>query len=126
MASRSMKPKHLTEQQEDSVNAENDTALTEVSDDNELEEVSSGSRQIAPDSQKALVRSSFIDYIPAWTPRYFRESIIELSKVTWPTRKEAFNLSGIVLILAVITAIVFGLLDIGVYSVLQFITNHIQ
>jgi preprotein translocase subunit SecE len=47
--------------------------------------------------------------------RYFNETIGELRKVSWPTRKEAFNLTIIVLVVMVLMSLVLGLLD-GVYS----------
>ena len=47
--------------------------------------------------------------------RYFNETIGELRKVSWPTRKEALNLTIIVLIVMVLMSVVLGLLD-GIYS----------
>lgn len=43
--------------------------------------------------------------------RFFRETKGELGKVTWPTRQEAINLTGIVLAVMVVMAIVLGLFD---------------
>lgn len=43
--------------------------------------------------------------------RYVRETRAELAKVTWPTRDEWFRLSGIVLIVTVIMAILLGVAD---------------
>ncbi len=47
--------------------------------------------------------------------RYFAETIGELRKVTWPTRKEATNLTIIVLIVMGIMTGLLGFLD-WVYS----------
>jgi preprotein translocase subunit SecE len=47
--------------------------------------------------------------------RYFGETIAELRKVSWPTRKEAMNLTVIVLIVMVTMSFVLGFLDF-VYS----------
>ena len=44
--------------------------------------------------------------------RYFRETIGELKKVNWPTRKEATNLTIIVLIVTVGMSAFLGLLDL--------------
>ncbi len=44
--------------------------------------------------------------------RYFRETIGELRKVTWPTREEALNLTRIVLIVIVVLSAFLGALDI--------------
>ncbi len=43
--------------------------------------------------------------------RWFNESVGELRKVTWPTRKEATNLTVVVLIVTVIMSIYLGALD---------------
>ncbi len=43
--------------------------------------------------------------------RYFRETTGELKKVNWPTRKEATNLTIIVLIVTVGMSAFLGLLD---------------
>lgn len=43
--------------------------------------------------------------------RYFRETIGELRKVSWPTRTEAINLTRIVVIVIVVLGIVLGVLD---------------
>ncbi len=43
---------------------------------------------------------------------YFQESIEELRKVRWPTRKQAVRLSVITLIFVSVCAIAFGALDV--------------
>ena len=43
--------------------------------------------------------------------RYYRETVGELKKVVWPTRQEAFNLTGIVLVVITVMAIVLGGFD---------------
>ena len=43
--------------------------------------------------------------------RYFNETIGELRKVTWPTRREATNLTLIVLAVTVSIGIYLGLMD---------------
>lgn len=47
--------------------------------------------------------------------RYFRETIGELRKVSWPTREEATNLTIIVLIVVAVMSVILGILDL-VYS----------
>jgi preprotein translocase subunit SecE len=44
--------------------------------------------------------------------RYFRETIGELRKVSWPTRQEAINLTKIVLVVIFAMSIFLGVLDI--------------
>jgi len=43
--------------------------------------------------------------------RYMNETIGELRKVTWPTRKEATNLTAIVIVVTVAVGLFLGLLD---------------
>lgn len=43
--------------------------------------------------------------------RWFRETIAELRKVSWPTRTEALALTRIVIIVMIIMAIILGGLD---------------
>ncbi len=45
--------------------------------------------------------------------RYFRETGAELRKVTWPTRRQARELTTVVVIVVAVTALVLGLLDFG-------------
>jgi len=44
--------------------------------------------------------------------RYFRETIGELRKVSWPTREEATNLTIIVLIVIAVMSVFLGILDL--------------
>ena len=44
--------------------------------------------------------------------RFFRETMGELRKVSWPTRREAINLTRIVLIVIAVLGAFFGILDI--------------
>jgi preprotein translocase subunit SecE len=53
--------------------------------------------------------------------KYFREARAEMRKVTWPTRREALHLTGIVLAVTVLMSIMLWVLDIlftGVVSAL--------
>lgn len=43
--------------------------------------------------------------------QYFRETWFELKKVSWPTRPEAINLTGIVILMTTFLAIVLALMD---------------
>lgn len=43
--------------------------------------------------------------------RYFKETWYELKKVSWPTRREALNLTLMVIAVTVFLAIVLGLMD---------------
>ena len=43
--------------------------------------------------------------------QYFRETYFELKKVSWPTRREAINLTAMVIVVATFLAIVLSLMD---------------
>ena len=43
--------------------------------------------------------------------RYFKETWYELKKVSWPTRREAVNLTGMVVAVTIFLAIVLAVMD---------------
>lgn len=45
--------------------------------------------------------------------KFYRETVGELRKVNWPTTKEAWHLTRIVLIVLALMALVLGIIDIG-------------
>ena len=53
--------------------------------------------------------------------KFFREVRQEVSKVTWPTRKETMVSTAMVLVLVVVAAIFFWFVD----SVIAFSVSHI-
>ena len=53
--------------------------------------------------------------------RYVRETVGELRKVSWPSRREATNLTIIVLIVMVIMSIFLWLVDLGGSGLLELI-----
>lgn len=44
-------------------------------------------------------------------PAYFKESIAELRKVSWPTRQDTIRSTGIVLLFTLATAVFLGVID---------------
>jgi preprotein translocase SecE subunit len=52
-------------------------------------------------------------------PRYFRNSWKELRQVTWPTFKQSRQLTGAVILFAVIFGVVVALLDFGLDKVFK-------
>lgn len=44
--------------------------------------------------------------------RFYRETVGELRKVSWPTRREAANLTTIVLIVIIAMTVILGSLDL--------------
>lgn len=53
--------------------------------------------------------------------RYLRETRAELSKVSWPTRQEAVNLTIIVLVVVAVSASILGSFDFLFAQLFQFI-----
>jgi len=58
-------------------------------------------------AQKRVVRKQ-----PNAIQRLYRETVGELKKVSWPTRREATNLTIIVLIVVAIMVVILGTLDV--------------
>lgn len=44
---------------------------------------------------------------------FFKETIAELRKVTWPTRREATRLTILVIIISVVVGLALGAVDLG-------------
>lgn len=42
---------------------------------------------------------------------FFRETIGELRKVSWPTRREALQLTGLVIVVMIVVGIILGMTD---------------
>ena len=61
---------------------------------------------MAKKSDKRAVRKQ-----PNAISRYFKETIGELRKVSWPTRKEATNLTLVVIVVTLFMSILLGSLD---------------
>ncbi len=45
--------------------------------------------------------------------KFIRETVAELRKVVWPTRKQATNLTVIIIIVALFVGLILGLIDFG-------------
>ncbi|MCW5873788.1 MAG: preprotein translocase subunit SecE [Anaerolineales bacterium] len=56
--------------------------------------------------------------------RWFRETVAELRKVSWPTRAEALALTRIVLIVMIIMAIILGGLDWVFFRFFAWLFGH--
>ena len=55
--------------------------------------------------------------------KWWRETIGELHKVVWPTRKEALRLTWIVIIVMVVMGAVLGALDFGFTKLITLIVG---
>ncbi len=53
--------------------------------------------------------------------RFWRETIGELRKVTWPTPSEAWKMTRLVLIVMVIMALILGVLDFAFSQLIKFL-----
>jgi preprotein translocase subunit SecE len=63
---------------------------------------------------------------PSWPFRllnFFREAKKELSRVTWPTRKETVKSTGVLLVLVAISAAYLGLVDSFLSWVLRLLVG---
>jgi preprotein translocase subunit SecE len=55
--------------------------------------------------------------------KWWRETIGELHKVNWPTRKEALRLTWIVILVMFIMGAVLGLLDFGFTKLISLLVG---
>lgn len=42
---------------------------------------------------------------------YFQEAKVELKKVSWPTKPQTLNLTWVVIVMVIISAVFFGVVD---------------
>jgi preprotein translocase subunit SecE len=54
-----------------------------------------------------------LSFYDRWVPRYVREIISELKKVTWPTREDTTRLTIAVIVVSVAIGLSLGTIDIG-------------
>ena len=68
---------------------------------------------MAKKEEKSVVSEdpNFVQRTIASVRRYINETVGELRKVTWPTRREATNLTIIVLIVTIVMGVYLGFLD---------------
>lgn len=62
---------------------------------------------------------------PNAVQKWWRETIGELRKVVWPTRKEALHLTWIVIVVIVIMGAVLGLLDFGFTKLISLVVGSV-
>lgn len=75
---------------------------------------------IAP-SRRAVVMPSFMYGNPV--TRYIAESITELSKVTAPSTREAWNMTLVVIAFSAVIALILGLADLALLRALSWLIN---
>lgn len=54
---------------------------------------------------------------------YLKSVKAEMKKVVWPTKKELFNYTGVVILISGIISLIVYLLDIGIHRVLALFIN---
>ncbi len=52
---------------------------------------------------------------------FFRETVGELRKVSWPTRREAMQLTGLVIAVMLVIGVILGLTDAGAHGLLNLL-----
>jgi preprotein translocase subunit SecE len=57
--------------------------------------------------------------------KYLKESVLEMKKVTWPTKKETYNYTLMVIGISLGVAIFLGILDYIFAEGFQFLINNI-
>jgi preprotein translocase subunit SecE len=55
--------------------------------------------------------------------RFFRETMAELRRVSWPTWPEARRMTYIVIIVLIVMAIFLGLIDLGARDLLRLLVG---
>jgi preprotein translocase subunit SecE len=50
---------------------------------------------------------------------FFSDTIAEMKKVTWLTRREMIYLTGLVLVVTIATGVILGLIDFGFTQLIQ-------
>jgi preprotein translocase subunit SecE len=62
---------------------------------------------------------------PNAVQKWWRETIGELRKVVWPTRKEALRLTWIVIVVIVVMGTILGLLDFGFTKLISAVVGSV-
>lgn len=55
--------------------------------------------------------------------QFFKEVRVELTKVVWPSRREALKVTGIVILFSLIVAVLLGAIDFGLAKLISVIVD---
>jgi len=80
-----------------------------------------------PEKKAKAKQNRFVAILTALPKRMFgaiRNTISELKKVTWPTRKDLVSYTMIVIVFMVIMAVVVGVLDLGASELISRIISR--
>ena len=107
---------------------EDDESFSDTAD-----ELRSGSSVLAHTDMPSEIRHIEVRprtvHIPEWMmgnffTRYAAESFVELySNTTWPTWREAWNFTFIVIVMAIVIAVILGIADLGLTQVLNWFVH---
>ena len=59
-------------------------------------------------------------YFGSWI-QFFREVKVELTKVTWPSKKQTIGSTAVVIVFVFVIAFFLGLVDIGLSNLIRLI-----
>lgn len=81
-------------------------------------------QQQGPDGKKQAVGIATPNFKRKGLKGFFSDTRTELKKVTWPSRKETFRLTGVVLTVCVMCVTILWLLSTGFGFVLETLLNQ--
>lgn len=55
--------------------------------------------------------------------QYFKDVYAEMKKVTWPSWKQLVTYTGVVLLVVIAFAAIFGVIDLGLEKIFRFIIS---
>jgi preprotein translocase subunit SecE len=79
-----------------------------------------------PKKQKAVAKASIKDRTTGLVDKvrqFLREVRVELSKVTWPTRKDTLASTSVVLVIVILIAAFLGLVDLGLSRLMRILLS---
>ena len=79
-----------------------------------------------PKKQKAVAKASIKDRttgVVDTVRQFLREVRVELSKVTWPTRKDTLASTSVVLVIVILIAAFLGLVDLGLSRLMRILLS---
>ena len=57
---------------------------------------------------------------------YISETIAELKKVTWLSRRDLMYLSGLVLLVTIVVGVILGAIDLGFSDLIKWLINTVK
>ncbi len=71
-------------------------------------------------SEQSAVMKLADKYFGSWI-QFFREVKVELTKVTWPSKKQTIGSTAVVIVFVFVVAFFLGMVDIGLSSLIRLI-----